>query len=169
MNKYVTKLAMLIFAVALTIGVASCESDYSKESNELIQKYSAALKEKNLQESKRLSNVLESRELNSKQTATVRSLNVNLTELIRQNEKEEAQRNYDKAMRKVKEIETWLENSIDEYAQLLKKQRDAETLREYTDLQKQLVAMEKKKDEKIREREHYLDEARSWQNKLDNY
>ena len=156
---------MLIFAVAMTIGVTSCESDYSKESNELIQKYSAALTEKNLEESRRLSDILASRELNSKQTETTLRLNVNL----RQMEKEEVQRNYDEAMRKAKEIENWLVNSIDEYERLLKKQRDAETLKEYTDIEKQLVAMEKKAKDKAIEREHYLDEARSLQYKLDNY
>lgn len=165
MNNFVTKAALFFCVVVIAIGVTSCESEYSKENNELIQKYSDALTENNLDESRRLSDILESRELNSKQTETARRLNINLRQL----EKEEAQRKYDEAMRKAKEIETWLVNSIDEYEQLLKKQRDAETLKEYTDLEKQLVAMEKKAEDKAREREHYLDEARSWQKKLNNY
>ena len=134
MNRIFTKSAVLICAVALVIGMTSCESEYSKESNELIQKYEVALSEQNLQESKRLSNVLESRELNSTQTAKVRSLNQNLSEweleIREQKEKEEIQRKYEYAMRKVKEAETWLENSISEYEKLLKKQRNAETLEE---------------------------------------
>ena len=80
MNKVVTKVMMLVLAVALIIGVTSCESEYSKESNTLIQKYEIALSEQNLQESKRLSNLLESRELNSTQTAKVQSLNQSLSE-----------------------------------------------------------------------------------------
>lgn len=72
---------MLIFAVDLIIGVTSCESDYSKESNGLIQEYQVALTEQNLQESKRLSDILESRELNSTQTAKVQSSNKNLSDL----------------------------------------------------------------------------------------
>ena len=39
MNKAVAKVATLICAVALTIGMMSCESKYSKETNDLIQKY----------------------------------------------------------------------------------------------------------------------------------
>ena len=88
---------MLVLAVALTIGVTSCESEYSKESNELIQKYEVALSEQNLQESKKLSNLLESRELNSTQTAKVRSLNENLSGL----EQEEEQREREKKEKKL--------------------------------------------------------------------
>lgn len=163
MNKTLFKAALFVVTVALTIGVASCESDYSKESNELIQKYRVALTEENLQESQRLSNLLENRELNSKQATTIQELNLNLSKL----KKQEAQRKYKKAIRKADEIRDWLENSIGEYAELLKKQNNAATLAEWEDIQRKIVALERKSDEKISERERYLNEAKYYQNLMD--
>ena len=115
---------VLIVAIALTIGVASCESDYSKESNELIQKYSAALTEKNLQESKRLSNVLLSRELNSKQSSIVWDLNQNLSEweeeLAAQRRAEEEREKERKRQEEMKKMQVpnwilgeWVSDKID--------------------------------------------------------
>jgi hypothetical protein len=159
-------MAMLAFAVALTIGVTSCESEYSKESNALIQKYEVALSEQNLQESRKLSNALENRELNSTQMAKVRSLNQNLSEWELQVKKQEIQRKYEEAMRKANEAEKWLVNSVKDFEQLLKKQKDAPTLEEYVEFEKQIVAMQNKKDAKIRERERYLEEAENYKRQM---
>ncbi len=171
MKKALTKVAMFTMAFALTMGEISCESDYSKESNALIQRYEASLRGNNYNESKNLSNLLESRELNSKQTATVQMLNRNLSELelqIRKKEQEEAKKKCEEALRKADEAKVWLENSINEYAKLLRKQGNANTLDEYMEIEKQKVAMEKKRDEKLQERDRYLNEARIYQSKMNN-
>ncbi len=169
MKKVLQKMALFNMAVALTMGVISCESDYSKESNALIQKYEVSLRGNDFQESKNLSNLLDSRELNSKQKETVQMLNRNLSELesqIRKKEQEEAKKKCEEALKKADEAKLWLENSIDEYAKLLRKQGNANTLDEYMEFEKQKVAMEKKRDEKLLERDRYLNEAKTYLDKL---
>lgn len=168
MNKAVAKVATLICAVALTIGMMSCESKYSKETNDLIQKYKIALTQEDLQECKRYSNLLGNRDLKSGQAETFKDLNCRLVELEKKKANEEAQRNYEKATRKANEAQTWLDNSIKEYEQLLKKQDEAETLNEYIEIEKQKVLMERQRDEKLREMEQYINEARIYQSKMNN-
>ena len=87
-------------------------------------------------------------------------------EQIRQNELQEAQRNYDEAKRKADEVKAWLENSIGEYEQLLRKQNNAETLNEWTEIEKQKKALEKQRDEKILEGDRYVAEMEIYQKKL---
>ena len=87
-------------------------------------------------------------------------------EQIRQNELQEAQRNYDEAKRKADEVKAWLENSIGEYQQLLIKQNNAETLNEWQEIEKQKKALEKQRDEKILEGDRYVAEMEIYQKKL---
>lgn len=100
MIRLIIKVATLLFAVSLIIGMTSCESEYSKVNNELIQRYSDALAEKDLQKSKKLSNILEDRKLNSRQMAIVQGLNQNLSNWEKEKEEEEriaAQKRAEKA------------------------------------------------------------------------
>lgn len=114
----------LLMATVITIGVTSCESKYSKESNELIQKYEIALSEQNLQKSKNLSIILERRELNSTQTTKVISLNQKLSEweeeLAAQRRAEEERERERKRQEEMKKMQVpnwilgeWVSDKID--------------------------------------------------------
>jgi len=82
------------------------------------------------------------------------------------NNTQESQRNYEEAMRKAEEAQAWLEKSVNEFEQLLIKQNNAESMSEYVKIEEQKTALKNQKEEKIRERDHYLNEARIYQNQM---
>ena len=162
--KRTVKGMLFLLCVAIVIG---CTSEYSKETDRMIQDLSSSIEQKDLQKAKELRATLGTRELSDEQKSLFQPLKTKTDNLEAELKKQELARKYDEAMNKAAEAQAWLENSIYDFEQLLKKQNRAESMDEYIKIEGQKTAMKEQRDKKIRERDYYLQEAINYQSQME--